>query len=274
MTREIIRLRDRPELLEKMAGWFQHTFGIPAEVYRESMKQCLGGGKVPQWYVWMEDGVILGGMGVIENDFHSRTDLAPNVCAVYVDEPYRGRGIAGKLLDFVCLDMAGMGIDTLYLITNHTSLYERYGWEFYCTADTEDGPGRIYRHVTPREISLCGDDCLVCPRRQARTREELRALAELWHRAGWRDSPPSPEEMECGGCTPDKACAYGLVRCAGEHGVKACAGCVEFPCGKLREVLEQSRAGQARCREVCTPEEYARLERAFFRKEENWEALC
>ena len=44
-------------------------------------------------------------MGVIENDFHDRKDLAPNVCAVYVEQEYRRRGIAGKLLNDVCEDM-------------------------------------------------------------------------------------------------------------------------------------------------------------------------
>ncbi len=45
------------------------------------------------------------GLGVIENDFHNRKDLTPNICAVYVEEKYRGQGIAGKMLNFVCEDM-------------------------------------------------------------------------------------------------------------------------------------------------------------------------
>lgn len=31
----------------------------------------------------MDGDKIAGGMGVIENDFHDRKDLAPNVCAVW-----------------------------------------------------------------------------------------------------------------------------------------------------------------------------------------------
>lgn len=58
---------------------------------------------------------------MIENDFHERKDLTPNVCAVYVEEEFRRRGIAGALLDFVCEDMKGYGIDTLFLLTDHTS---------------------------------------------------------------------------------------------------------------------------------------------------------
>ena len=87
-------------------------------------------------------------MGVIENDFHSRKDLSPNVCAVYTEKDMRGYGIAGKLLGYVCDDMKSQGIDTLCLITDHTTFYEHYGWEFLCMV-LEDGGGmtRMYVHM-------------------------------------------------------------------------------------------------------------------------------
>ena len=85
---------------------------------------------------------------MIENDFHDRKDLAPNVCAVYVEEAYRCQGIAGELLRHVSADMAVLGIDTLYLVTDHTSFYERYGWEFLCMVqgDGEPDMARMYVH--------------------------------------------------------------------------------------------------------------------------------
>ncbi len=147
----IIKLRERPELLSAGARWFHEKWGIDEEAYRESMEECLrGAATVPQWYLYLEDGAILGGMGVIENDFHDRKDLAPNVCAVFTEEAHRGRGIAGALLSAVCEDMASLGVHTLYLLTDHKSFYERYGWEFFCMAqgDGEEEPSRLYRKVT------------------------------------------------------------------------------------------------------------------------------
>ena len=153
MSVKIAALRQEPQLLETMAKWFPHTFGVPEEAYRESMAQCLAGsGPVPQWYGAMEGERMVGGLGVIENDFHDRPDLAPNVCAVYVDGPWRGQGIAGKLLRHVCGDMAALGVETLYLVTSHTTFYERYGWEFFCMANGGEGPVRVYRH-SQREYS-------------------------------------------------------------------------------------------------------------------------
>jgi len=149
MNYEIIRLIDKPELKEQMANWFHEKWGVPLEAYMDSMNDCLTGiDAVPQWYVAMEDSRIIGGLGVIENDFHDRKDLTPNVCAVYTEEDKRGNGVAGALLNYVCSDMKAKGIETLYLVTDHTSFYERYGWEFLCMVQGDGEPDmtRMYIH--------------------------------------------------------------------------------------------------------------------------------
>ena len=149
MEYSLVPLRDKPDMLQKAAAWFHQKWGIPMEAYRESMEDCLTGkGPVPQWYLALDGERIVGGMGVIENDFHHRKDLAPNVCAVYTEEDRRCQGIAGALLGLVCRDMKELGIPTLYLVTDHTSFYERYGWEFYCMVqgDGELGLTRLYVH--------------------------------------------------------------------------------------------------------------------------------
>lgn len=147
---KIISLINKPEIKGLMAEWFHEKWGIPLEAYVESMDECLDGKTtVPQWYVAAEGDKIIGGLGVIENDFHNRKDLSPNVCAVYVEDEYRCQGIAGKLLNFVCEDMKSKGIKTLYLVTDHTSFYERYGWEFLCMVqgDGEEEMTRMYIHT-------------------------------------------------------------------------------------------------------------------------------
>ncbi len=146
---EIKKIVDNPQLVDDAANWFHAKWGIPLEAYLESMQECLAGeGNVPQWYVVSCDDQIIAGLGVIENDFHDRKDLSPNVCAVYVEETYRCKGIAGEMLQFVCKDMKDKGIDTLYLVTGHTSFYEKYNWEFYgmVQGDGEPEMSRMYIH--------------------------------------------------------------------------------------------------------------------------------
>ena len=146
---EMINLQVHPELVETASRWFHEKWGIPREAYLESMEESLGNtGPVPQWYVVLDGRQIVGGLGVIENDFHDRKDLTPNVCAVYVEESHRKQGIAGMMLNRVCHDFAEKGVDTLYLLTDHDGFYERYGWEFFCMAqgDGEETMSRMYIH--------------------------------------------------------------------------------------------------------------------------------
>lgn len=119
------------------------------------------------------------------------------------------------------------------------------------------------------KITLCGDNCIECPRYNAHSEEELEAVAELWYRVGWRDTVVSNEEIRCTGCSSHKQCAYQLVECTKEHNVQKCNQCGEFPCEKLQDMLERSAKYQERCRMVCSEEEYAVLEKAFFEKERN-----
>ena len=150
MTKQkIIKINEHPELIEEAAQWFHQKWKIPEKAYLDSMRESLSSPlSYPRWYVVKEEESIIGGLGVIENDFHDRHDLYPNVCAVYVEKAYRGKGIAGELLNFVCEDMAKDGITTLYLFTDHNSFYERYGWEFFCMAqgNGEEEPSRMYIH--------------------------------------------------------------------------------------------------------------------------------
>jgi len=119
------------------------------------------------------------------------------------------------------------------------------------------------------KITLCGDNCIYCPRYNAHTDDELKHIAELWYKVGWRDRVVSNEEIKCTGCSSHKQCTYQLVDCTKEHGVTKCNQCGEFPCRKISDMLKRSEAYQKKCREVCTAEEYAALEKAFFDKENN-----
>lgn len=118
-------------------------------------------------------------------------------------------------------------------------------------------------------ITLCGDNCIECPRYNAHSEAELRAVAELWYRAGWRDKVVSNEEIACTGCSAHKVCTYGLVDCTRKHGVEKCNQCKEFPCDKIEDMLKRSREYQEKCKEVCSEKEYIALKKAFFDKENN-----
>ena len=154
------KLREHPELAGRGADWYHAKWKVPLAAYQESIGACLRGeGPVPQWYLVLDEmGAIAAGAGVIENDFHDRPDLRPNVCAVFVEPEHRKRGLARELLDEIRYDMARLGEGRLYLVTNHTQFYERCGWTYHTEVrDTESGKAfRLYTVETGGETLQTG----------------------------------------------------------------------------------------------------------------------
>lgn len=143
-----VSLRNKPELLHEAAQWFHEKWSVPAEAYLECMSSYLSAQTEYGWFLCLDNTKIVGGLGVIENDFHIRKDLSPNICAVFTEPEYRCRGIAGTLLQTAVETLRSKGISPVYLLTDHTSFYERYGWQFLTLAqnDGASSTSRIYIH--------------------------------------------------------------------------------------------------------------------------------
>ena len=145
---KFITLREKSELMNKAAEWFHSKWSVPTEAYLECMEAYLKQETELGWFLCLDGDQIVGGLGVIKNDFHDRPDLTPNVCAVYTEESHRCLGIAGKLLNMAVEDLRAKGISPVYLVTDHTGFYERYGWEFLCMVQGDGEPDmtRMYIH--------------------------------------------------------------------------------------------------------------------------------
>ena len=119
-------------------------------------------------------------------------------------------------------------------------------------------------------MALCGDNCDSCPRHIATLKADPAALEEvkaLWVRLGLRSADFPAEEMACSGCNPEGRCAYReLCACVKNRAVENCGFCHDYPCGLINRAFEASDRLKARAEKVCTPEEMAALEQAFFSK--------
>ncbi len=150
MEYKITKISEQSEIKDAAALWFSGKFGVPLEAYLESMEDDINNkNKIPKWYVVLnEKGDIISGCGVIENDFHKRPDLRPNICAVFTEENYRKKGIMKSLLNFVCAELKTLGESEVYLLTDHTEFYEKCGFSFLSMVE-EDGGGfsRCYKRI-------------------------------------------------------------------------------------------------------------------------------
>lgn len=148
---DILDLNEHPELAQQYAQWQHEKWGVPVDAYLDSMAQAkVTQTGVPCWYAILDgDGRIIAGLGAIENDFHKRADLTPNVCAVYVEESHRKQGLARLLLNHIRRELAKKGIHDAYLLTSHTEFYERCGWEFFTMVEEDSGStARMYHKHT------------------------------------------------------------------------------------------------------------------------------
>ena len=127
---EYVTLKDRPDLKEKAAGWFHEKWGVPEKSYLECMDAYLNDETPNGWYLCLDEGQIVGGLGVIDNDFHDRKDLAPNICAVYVEERYRRQGIAKALLTKVMQEAKEYGCGVVQITPSDMGmlLYTDFGF--------------------------------------------------------------------------------------------------------------------------------------------------
>jgi len=145
---QFISLREVPEWKIPAAEWFHSKWGVPKEAYLECMDAYLQNETEYGWYLCIDSDQLVGGLGVIENDFHDRKDCTPNICAVFTEETFRCQGIAGTLLNMAVEELRSKGISPVYLVTDHIGFYERYGWEFLCMVQSDGEPDmtRMYIH--------------------------------------------------------------------------------------------------------------------------------
>lgn len=132
----VISIRNQPEYLEKGIQFIQNSWPEVAPIiYEDCIKNSINAeNDLPQWYLLEKDGVIMGCAGLITNDFNSRMDLYPWICAIFISEDYRGNNYANLLIEQAKADSKSFGFKYLNLCTDHIGYYEKFGFEFIGTA--------------------------------------------------------------------------------------------------------------------------------------------
>jgi RimJ/RimL family protein N-acetyltransferase len=142
----ILSLRGHPDFLDEAAEYFSTKWGIPRITYEDSLQHSFStASPLPRWYLLRKGDRTVGCFGLIANDFISRQDLWPWLCALYVDPEDRGQGLGARLLAFGRSEAARLGFQMLYLGTDLTDYYEKLDWRPIGTGYGPSGePSRIY----------------------------------------------------------------------------------------------------------------------------------
>ncbi len=132
-TFSIASVRENPNILESSIAFFQDKWADTnsMKMYEHAISSSLHSDNFfPQWFVGTIESKIMACCGIINNDFISRGDLYPWLCALYVEEEYRGNGYARKMIAHAKSACKNAGFKKLYLCTHLEDFYERVGFSF------------------------------------------------------------------------------------------------------------------------------------------------
>jgi len=129
----IVNIREHPEYLEQAIAYIQSKWANrrSKKVYEDCITKSINAeNSLPIWYVLMDGETIIGCAGLITNDFISRMDLCPWLCSLYIEKKYRKKSLGALLISQIKEDVGKMGFNKLYLCTDFTGYYEKYGFSY------------------------------------------------------------------------------------------------------------------------------------------------
>ena len=128
----IISVRENPEYKDIAIKYFQQSWkSVLPIIYEDCITHSIEArNSLPQWYLLEKASKIIGCAGLITNDFISRGDLYPWVCAIFIDEKHRGNAYGSLLIEKARKDTKKAGFGHLYLCTSHIGYYEKYNFKY------------------------------------------------------------------------------------------------------------------------------------------------
>lgn len=129
---KVVSIRQSPNYKDIAITYFQKAWShVLPVIYEDAISHSIDAkNSLPQWYLLENDSEIIGCAGLITNDFISRGDLYPWLCALYIEEKYRGNAYASLLMEKAKEDTKEAGFEYLYLCTEHMGYYEKYNFQY------------------------------------------------------------------------------------------------------------------------------------------------
>ena len=84
---------------------------------------------LPRFYLLMKGESVAGCYALLTNDLISRQDIYPWLGCLFIEASERGNNLGALLLQHGCSQARLLGYKKVYLTTDHTGYYEKYGWQ-------------------------------------------------------------------------------------------------------------------------------------------------
>ncbi|MGN0806908.1 MAG: GNAT family N-acetyltransferase [Candidatus Coproplasma sp.] len=142
---EYFSCKDRKDYLKQILNCEWEPAKFLAELLiNNELEEMLGG-----WcklFMLTEGDTLISFLTFSARDDIFDTELTPWLGFFHTDPQFRGKGYGQKLLGYACEIARQSGYDAVYISTDHTGLYEKFGFNYIDTADDFHGnPSRVYK---------------------------------------------------------------------------------------------------------------------------------
>ena len=119
--------------ISEISGWLHAQWGhlspdVSLTKLAETFENRLTPHQIPETFVALKDGEVVGTASLVDHDMTTRMDLFPWLAAVYIKAECRGQEIGSQLVQALMDEAKFLGLDGFYLFTpDRASFYARLG---------------------------------------------------------------------------------------------------------------------------------------------------
>ena len=125
----ITSIRERPEYIPALLTSLEEHWPACMPWIKKHMEEVLRtGGPLPDAYVAVEKGKVVGGYTLAYKEILWSTDTGLWIATLYVDPGFRGKHLSPILIDHARRRGWELGEDKIYLASEHTNYYEKFGF--------------------------------------------------------------------------------------------------------------------------------------------------
>ena len=133
---KIYNIKEKQEFLKEVAELTQKEWGKKTnskeefeEKINNKISKIINNFNNPLYckLVLLNDDILIGFISIFPTDGEERKDLSPWYATMYVKEEYRGKGYSKILNDAILEEAKKRGFKKLYLKTDLTNYYEKFG---------------------------------------------------------------------------------------------------------------------------------------------------
>ena len=125
---EVIRLLPENPIWNKTIDFAENCSWVAGKHFAQLLRE----NRFTDWeaaFAAVEDGEVIGYCTFLKEDYYPENRYSPWISSLFVDEVFRGRGIAGKLIKAAEEYAKANGFITVYIPSDMSGFYEKYGYE-------------------------------------------------------------------------------------------------------------------------------------------------